>query len=135
MKYPCLSVVKVTAEFNEKNSTSISLETVWQVLRTAGLNGHSAHRKFFVSAKSRKLQLLFTISNIYSKHTGIMSCLQKKAILTLLVLMVVLLYGEEKMSNFILRAWLEQFSMGVEVLLYAGQCQYQNLVIWYLLML
>ena len=45
--------VKVTAEFNEEFSISISPETVW-VLRVARLNGHSAHRKFFVAVKKQK---------------------------------------------------------------------------------
>ena len=86
---PHLSAVKVTAKLSEKCSSSVSPETVRRVLRTAGLNGHSAHRKFFVSAKSRKLRLLFTKSMINSKHTGIMFHLQSKGNLTFLVLMVV----------------------------------------------
>ncbi|GBN07888.1 hypothetical protein AVEN_61987-1 [Araneus ventricosus] len=42
VKNPRLSALKVSAEFNEKFSTSISPETVRRVLRTAGLNGRSA---------------------------------------------------------------------------------------------
>ncbi|GBN88296.1 hypothetical protein AVEN_29979-1 [Araneus ventricosus] len=48
VKIPRLSALKVSAEFNEKFSTSISPETVRRVLRATGLNGHSAGRKFFV---------------------------------------------------------------------------------------
>ncbi|GBM33312.1 hypothetical protein AVEN_101640-1 [Araneus ventricosus] len=59
VKNPRLSALKVSAEFNEKFSTSISPETVRRVLRGAGLNGRSARRKFFVSAKNRKLSLSF----------------------------------------------------------------------------
>ncbi|GBN19544.1 Transposable element Tc1 transposase [Araneus ventricosus] len=62
VKNPHLSALKVSAEFNEKFSTSISHETVRRVLRTAGLNGRSACRKFFVSAKNRKLRLSFAKS-------------------------------------------------------------------------
>ena len=96
-----MNAVKVTAEFNEKFSTSISTETVWRVLWLAGLNGHSAYRKFFVSVKSRKLRLLFTKSMINSKCTGIMFYLQTKGNLTFLILMVVQLYKEEKMNDFV----------------------------------
>ncbi|GBM58728.1 hypothetical protein AVEN_175337-1 [Araneus ventricosus] len=59
MKNPRLSALKVSAEFNEKLSTPISPETVRRVLRAAGLNGRSVRRKFFVSAKNRKLRLSF----------------------------------------------------------------------------
>ncbi|GBM32375.1 hypothetical protein AVEN_239774-1 [Araneus ventricosus] len=59
VKNPRLSALKVSAEFNEKFSTPISPETVRRVLRAAGLNGRSARRKFFVSAKNRKLMLSF----------------------------------------------------------------------------
>ncbi|GBM01509.1 hypothetical protein AVEN_209318-1 [Araneus ventricosus] len=59
VKNPSLSALKVSAEFNEKFSTPISHETVRRVLRAAGLNGRSARRKFFVSAKNRKLMLSF----------------------------------------------------------------------------
>ena len=52
LKYPCFNAVKVSAEFNEKFSTSSSPETVWRVIRTAGLNGQSAYRKFFICAES-----------------------------------------------------------------------------------
>ncbi|GBM23713.1 hypothetical protein AVEN_257627-1 [Araneus ventricosus] len=50
VKNPCLSALKVPAEFNEKFSTSISPETVRRVLGAAGLNGRSDRRKFFASA-------------------------------------------------------------------------------------
>ena len=76
LKYPCLNAVKVTAEFNENFSTSISFETVQRVLRSAGLNGHSVYRKF--CEKNRKLRLLFTKSVINLKYTGIMFYLQTK---------------------------------------------------------
>ncbi|GBN48924.1 hypothetical protein AVEN_23775-1 [Araneus ventricosus] len=59
VKNPRLSALKVSTEFNEKFSTPISPETVRRVLRAAGLNGRSARRKFFVSAKNRKLMLSF----------------------------------------------------------------------------
>ncbi|GBM30235.1 Transposable element Tc1 transposase [Araneus ventricosus] len=39
---------------------SISPGTARRVLRVAGLNGRSAHRKFFVSAKNGKLRLSFS---------------------------------------------------------------------------
>ena len=42
-----MSAVKVTIEFNEKFSTSISPETVGWVLRATGLNGHFAGNNFF----------------------------------------------------------------------------------------
>ncbi|GBM69178.1 hypothetical protein AVEN_91760-1 [Araneus ventricosus] len=42
VKNPHLCALKVSAEFNEKFSTSISPETVRRVLRAAGLNGRSA---------------------------------------------------------------------------------------------
>ena len=96
-----LEKFKVIAEFNEKFCASISPETVWQVLSAAGLNGHSAYRKLFVSAKSRKLRLLFTKPMINLKRTWIMFYLQSKENLTFLVLMVVQLYGEENMSNLV----------------------------------
>ncbi|GBN70434.1 hypothetical protein AVEN_199371-1 [Araneus ventricosus] len=50
VKNPRLSVLKVSAEFNEKFSTPISPETVRRVQRAAGLNGRSARRKFFIKA-------------------------------------------------------------------------------------
>ena len=103
LKYPCLNDVKLTAEFNEQFSTSISPETVWRVFRAHGLNGYSAYRKFFVCSKSRKLRLLFTKSIINSKCTRIMFYLQTKVNLTFLVLMIVQLWGEEKMSNLVPR--------------------------------
>ncbi|GBN59778.1 hypothetical protein AVEN_107053-1 [Araneus ventricosus] len=56
---PSLSALKVSAEFNENFSTTISPETVRRVLRAAGVNGRSARRKFFVSTKKRKLMLSF----------------------------------------------------------------------------
>ncbi|GBN09234.1 hypothetical protein AVEN_48114-1 [Araneus ventricosus] len=59
VKNPCLSALKVSAEFNEKFSTPISPETVRRVLRAAESNGRSTRRKFFVSAKNRKLMLSF----------------------------------------------------------------------------
>ena len=60
VKYPCLSAIKVSAEFHEKFSTSFSSETFRRVLREAGLHGCSARKKNFVSAKNRKLRLSFT---------------------------------------------------------------------------
>lgn len=48
-KNPRLSAVRVCTEFKEQFSTSISSETVRRVLRSAGLHGRSARRKFFVS--------------------------------------------------------------------------------------
>ncbi|GBM45745.1 Transposable element Tcb1 transposase [Araneus ventricosus] len=45
-----LSALKVSAEFNEKFSTSISPEIVRRVLKATGLNGRSALRKFFIKA-------------------------------------------------------------------------------------
>ncbi|GBO31425.1 hypothetical protein AVEN_172158-1 [Araneus ventricosus] len=62
VKNPCLSALKVSAEFNEKFSTPISPETVRRVLRAAGLNRRSARRKFFVSAENRRLRLSFAKS-------------------------------------------------------------------------
>ncbi|GBM82504.1 hypothetical protein AVEN_15506-1 [Araneus ventricosus] len=62
VKNPRLSALKVSAEFNENFSTPISPETVRRVLRAAGLNGRSARRKFFVSAKNRKLMFSFAKS-------------------------------------------------------------------------
>ena len=51
-----LSAATVTAEFNEKFSTSISLEIVRRVLRVAGLNVRFSHGKFFARVKNRKLR-------------------------------------------------------------------------------
>ena len=62
MKNPRLSAVKVSVEFNEKFSTSVSPETAQRVLRDAGLHGHSACKNFFVNAKNRKLKLSFAKS-------------------------------------------------------------------------
>ncbi|GBM46495.1 hypothetical protein AVEN_78887-1 [Araneus ventricosus] len=59
VKNPSLSALEVSAEFNEKFSTTISPETVRRVLRAAGVNGRSARRKFFVGTKKRKLMLSF----------------------------------------------------------------------------
>ena len=53
VKNPYLSVVKVSAEFNEKFPTSISSETVRRVLRKAGFC-RSARKQFFVSEKKEK---------------------------------------------------------------------------------
>ena len=64
VKNHCFSVAKVSAEFNEKFSSSISPETVRRVLREVGLYGHSARKKFFVSAKNRKFRLSFAKSMI-----------------------------------------------------------------------
>ncbi|GBL98161.1 Transposable element Tc1 transposase [Araneus ventricosus] len=64
VKNPRLSALKVSAEFNEKFSTPISPETVRRVLRAAGLNGRSDRRKFFVSAKNRKLMFSFAKSTL-----------------------------------------------------------------------
>ena len=61
-KNPRLSAVKVSAEFNEKISISISPETVRRVLREAGLHRCSARKKIFDSAKNRKLRLSFAKS-------------------------------------------------------------------------
>ena len=47
--------VKVTTEFIEKFSISISPETVWEVLIAAGLNERSAHRKFLLALKTKSL--------------------------------------------------------------------------------
>ncbi|GBN89837.1 hypothetical protein AVEN_113313-1 [Araneus ventricosus] len=69
VKNPRLSALKVSAEFNENFSTPISPETVRRVLRAAGLNGCSACRKFFVSAKNRKLMLSFTKSMLNKPKT------------------------------------------------------------------
>ena len=44
------------AKFNKQFSASILPKTVG-VLRAAGLKGHSVHKKFFVSAKNKKLRL------------------------------------------------------------------------------
>ncbi|GBN52640.1 Transposable element Tc1 transposase [Araneus ventricosus] len=48
---------------------SILPETVRRVLRVAGLNGRSARRKFFVSAKNRKLRLSFAKSMLNKPET------------------------------------------------------------------
>ncbi|GBN21028.1 Transposable element Tc1 transposase [Araneus ventricosus] len=69
VKNPRLSALKVSAEFNEKFSTSILPETVRRVLGTAGLNGRSARRKFFVSVKNRKLRLSFAKSMLNNLET------------------------------------------------------------------
>ncbi|GBL65606.1 hypothetical protein AVEN_220932-1, partial [Araneus ventricosus] len=69
VKDPCLSALKVSTEFNEKCSTSISPETVRRLLRAAGLNERYARRKFFVSAKNRKLRLSFTKSMLNKPET------------------------------------------------------------------
>ncbi|GBO37993.1 hypothetical protein AVEN_209798-1, partial [Araneus ventricosus] len=69
VKSPCLSALKVSTEFNEKCSTSISPETVRRVLRAAGLNRRSARRKLFVSGKNRKLRLSFTKSMLNKPET------------------------------------------------------------------
>ena len=45
MKNPGLSAVKVSAEFNEKFSTSTSPKTVRPFFREAGLHGFSARKK------------------------------------------------------------------------------------------
>ncbi|GBM91286.1 Transposable element Tc1 transposase [Araneus ventricosus] len=64
-----LNALKVSTEFNEKFSTSISPESVRRVLRAAGLNGRSVRRKFFVSAKNRKLRLSFAKSMVNKPET------------------------------------------------------------------
>ncbi|GBL85289.1 Transposable element Tc1 transposase [Araneus ventricosus] len=69
VKNPSLSALKVSAEFNEKFSTTISPETVQRVLRASGLNGCSARRKFFVSEKNRKLSLSFAKSTLNKPET------------------------------------------------------------------
>ncbi|GBO38029.1 hypothetical protein AVEN_145016-1 [Araneus ventricosus] len=69
VKNPRVSALKVSAEFNEKCSTPISPETVRRVIRAAGLNGRSARRNFFVSAKNRKLMLSFAKSMLSKPET------------------------------------------------------------------
>ncbi|GBN34002.1 hypothetical protein AVEN_143999-1 [Araneus ventricosus] len=69
VKNPCLSALKVSTEFYEKCSTSISPEIVLRLLRAAGLNERYARRKFFVSAKNRKLRLSFTKSMLNKPET------------------------------------------------------------------
>ncbi|GBM92328.1 hypothetical protein AVEN_136372-1 [Araneus ventricosus] len=69
VKNPRFSALKVSAEFNEKFSSSITPETVRRVLRAAGLNGRSARRKFFVSAQNRKLRLSFAKSMLNKPET------------------------------------------------------------------
>ncbi|GBL85210.1 Transposable element Tc1 transposase [Araneus ventricosus] len=70
VKNPRLDALKVSAEFNEKFSTSISPETVQRVLRASELHGRSARRKFFVSAKNRKLSLSFAKSTLNKPETN-----------------------------------------------------------------
>ncbi|GBM46121.1 Sodium-dependent phosphate transporter 1-A [Araneus ventricosus] len=67
----CVSALKVSAEFNENFSAPISPETVRRVLRSVGLNGRFARRKFFVSAKNRKLMLSFAKSMLNKPETNI----------------------------------------------------------------
>ena len=55
VKNPRLSVVKVSAKINEKFPTSISPETVRQVLREAALHGRSARKQFFLVQKTESL--------------------------------------------------------------------------------
>ena len=69
MKNLCLSAVKVSAEFSDKFSSSISPETVKRILRATGLNGSFACRKYFVSVKNRKLILSFSKSMINNSKT------------------------------------------------------------------
>ncbi|GBN66236.1 hypothetical protein AVEN_74180-1, partial [Araneus ventricosus] len=69
LKNTRLSALKVSAEFSEKFSTSISPETVRRVLRGAGLNGRCARRNFFVSAKNRKFRLFFAKSMLNKPET------------------------------------------------------------------
>ncbi|GBO16793.1 Transposable element Tc1 transposase [Araneus ventricosus] len=69
VKNPRLIALKVFAEFSEKFSTSISSETVRLVLRAAGLNGRSASRKCFVSARNRKLRLSYAKSMLNKPET------------------------------------------------------------------
>ncbi|GBL74831.1 hypothetical protein AVEN_243680-1 [Araneus ventricosus] len=64
VKNPRLSALKVSAEFNEKFSTPISPETVRRVLRAAGLNGHSARRKFFVRCEKQKAHAFLRKINV-----------------------------------------------------------------------
>ena len=54
VKNPHLNAVKVSAEFNEKFSTSISPEAARQVLREARLYGILAAKKNFFSEKKQK---------------------------------------------------------------------------------
>ncbi len=68
MKHPRLSAVKVSVEFNETISTSISPEIVRR-LRASGLHGRSARRNFFVSEKNIKLRLSFALSMINNRQT------------------------------------------------------------------
>ena len=77
MKNPRLSAIKYPAGFNEKFSTSVSVEIVQRVLRAARLITHSARNFLFlflflfyfyfvvvvvVSGKNRKLSLSFAKS-------------------------------------------------------------------------
>ena len=67
MKYPCASAVKVTGDFNEILSTSVSPETVWRIVRAAELNGHSIHRNFFVRKRKKLLLKQEKNSKYYHK--------------------------------------------------------------------
>ncbi len=69
VKHPRMSAVKVSSEFNETFSTSISPAIVLQILKAAGLHGRSARRNFFVSNKNRKLRLSFVLSMINNTET------------------------------------------------------------------
>ena len=69
VKNPLLSAVKVSAEFNEKFSTSILPETIRRVLTEAGLHERSDRKKFFISEKNRKLRLSFSKSMIIKPET------------------------------------------------------------------
>ena len=60
VEIPSMNVLKVSAEFNEKFSISISNETVRRVLKTAEFYGRHASRKFTVTAKNRMFRFLFT---------------------------------------------------------------------------
>ena len=58
-----MSAVKVTMGFNKKFSTSFSSETVWGILRAAGLNGHSVCRNLLVQKKKTESLGVFFLQN------------------------------------------------------------------------
>ncbi|GBN73348.1 hypothetical protein AVEN_260145-1 [Araneus ventricosus] len=53
VKNPRFSALKVSAEFDENFSSSISPETVRRTLRATGLNGSSARRKFLLKINAK----------------------------------------------------------------------------------
>ena len=64
-----MSAVKVTAEFYEQFSISVSPEIVRRAFRAVILNGRSVSRKVSVSAKNIKFRLLFAKSMINKLET------------------------------------------------------------------